>query len=129
MLELGSSGSVRGASSNGRPYREPRPIAVNDRPSLHALGERWLKPGNDSQSYAICMQPVDRQRRDGPAPISAEITRDVSRTSAPSCAIRSAPIRAIGPEAEIAPTTSPVSSKIGAARQRNPMACSSSSTA
>ena len=25
MLESGSSGSVRGASSNGRPYREPRP--------------------------------------------------------------------------------------------------------
>jgi hypothetical protein len=24
MLESGSSGSVRGASSNGRPYREPR---------------------------------------------------------------------------------------------------------
>ena len=28
MLESGSSGSVRGASSNGRPYREPRPSAV-----------------------------------------------------------------------------------------------------
>jgi hypothetical protein len=28
MLESGSSGSVRGASSNGRPYREPRSRAV-----------------------------------------------------------------------------------------------------
>src|SRR6516164_2906096 len=28
MLESGSSGSVRGASSNGRPYREPGPVAV-----------------------------------------------------------------------------------------------------
>jgi hypothetical protein len=28
MLESGSSGSVRGASSNGRPYREPRSGAV-----------------------------------------------------------------------------------------------------
>jgi hypothetical protein len=27
MLESGSSGSVRGASSNGRPYREPAPEA------------------------------------------------------------------------------------------------------
>jgi hypothetical protein len=25
MLELGSSGSVRGVSSNGHPYRDPRP--------------------------------------------------------------------------------------------------------
>jgi hypothetical protein len=33
MLESGSSGSVRGASSNGRPYREPRPFAaVPDQP-------------------------------------------------------------------------------------------------
>jgi hypothetical protein len=28
MLESGSSGSVRGASSNGRPYREPRVLCV-----------------------------------------------------------------------------------------------------
>jgi hypothetical protein len=28
MLESGSSGSVRGASSNGRPYREPRPFVA-----------------------------------------------------------------------------------------------------
>ena len=27
MLELGSSGSVRGVSSNGHPYRDPRPKA------------------------------------------------------------------------------------------------------
>ena len=27
MLESGSSGSVRGASSNGRPYLEPRLVA------------------------------------------------------------------------------------------------------
>ena len=27
MLELGSSGSVRGVSSNGHPYRDPRPTA------------------------------------------------------------------------------------------------------
>ena len=27
MLESGSSGSVRGASRNGRPYREPAPEA------------------------------------------------------------------------------------------------------
>ena len=27
MLELGSSGSVRGVSSNGHPYRDPRWIA------------------------------------------------------------------------------------------------------
>ena len=26
MLELGSSGSVRGVSSNGHPYRDPGPI-------------------------------------------------------------------------------------------------------
>jgi hypothetical protein len=30
MLESGSSGSVRGASRNGRPYREPRPEAPFD---------------------------------------------------------------------------------------------------
>jgi len=28
MLELGSSGSVRGVSSNGHPYRDPRSKAV-----------------------------------------------------------------------------------------------------
>ena len=28
MLELGSSGSARGVSSNGHPYRDPRPLAV-----------------------------------------------------------------------------------------------------
>src|SRR5215469_15215074 len=28
MLELGSSGSVRGVSSNGHPYRDPRPSAA-----------------------------------------------------------------------------------------------------
>ena len=28
MLELGSSGSVRGVSSNGHPYRDPGPEAV-----------------------------------------------------------------------------------------------------
>ena len=28
MLELGSSGSARGVSSNGHPYRDARPIAV-----------------------------------------------------------------------------------------------------
>jgi len=28
MLELGSSGSVRGVSSNGHPYRDPGPKAV-----------------------------------------------------------------------------------------------------
>ena len=29
MLELGSSGSVRGVSSNGHPYRDPRSTAVH----------------------------------------------------------------------------------------------------
>ena len=33
MLESGSSGSVRGVSSNGRPYREPRRIAEVDQTS------------------------------------------------------------------------------------------------
>jgi len=28
MLELGSSGSARGVSSNGHPYRDPPPRAV-----------------------------------------------------------------------------------------------------
>ena len=36
MLESGSSGSVRGASSNGRPYREPRSTTVTDG------ADRWL---------------------------------------------------------------------------------------
>ena len=32
MLELGSSGSVRGVSSNAHPYRDPRPTpAIHDR--------------------------------------------------------------------------------------------------
>jgi len=31
MLESGSSGSVRGASSNGRPYREPRSVVDRHR--------------------------------------------------------------------------------------------------
>jgi hypothetical protein len=41
MLELGSSGSVRGASSNGRPYREPGPItALVERPCGRAGSAR-----------------------------------------------------------------------------------------
>ena len=35
MLESGSSGSVRGASSNGRPYREPRSNALVDKTAPH----------------------------------------------------------------------------------------------
>ena len=43
MLESGSSGSVRGASRNGRPYREPGPIwpvrqAAGDCPLLARSG-------------------------------------------------------------------------------------------
>jgi hypothetical protein len=43
MLESGSSGSVRGASSNGRPYREPRsiwrvPRAIGERPVFAHTG-------------------------------------------------------------------------------------------
>jgi hypothetical protein len=35
MLELGSSGSVRGVSSNGHPYRDPRAVmAMDDEPSF-----------------------------------------------------------------------------------------------
>jgi hypothetical protein len=38
MLESGSSGSVRGASSNGRPYREPPPNCdVHGREPLRPL--------------------------------------------------------------------------------------------
>ena len=37
MPELGSSGSVRGVSSNGHPYRDPGPIAVIARRRLQAL--------------------------------------------------------------------------------------------
>ena len=39
MLELGSSGSVRGVSSNGHPYRDPGPIAVVVNPTEKAI--RW----------------------------------------------------------------------------------------
>src|SRR5271166_6293045 len=42
---------------------------------------------------------------------------------APSCATRSSTMRAIGPKAETAAMRSPVSSKTGAAMQREPMAC------
>jgi hypothetical protein len=37
MLELGSSGSVRGVSSNGHPYRDPRPFPAIARP--HTTGQ------------------------------------------------------------------------------------------
>jgi hypothetical protein len=41
MLESGSSGSVRGASSNGRPYREPRPFAgLRGRPYERTVSAR-----------------------------------------------------------------------------------------
>ena len=48
MLELGSSGSVRGVSSNGHPYRDPRawagvPASRNERP-LPARGSPF-EPG------------------------------------------------------------------------------------
>jgi hypothetical protein len=53
MLESGSSGSVRGASSNGRPYREPRSRAVRCRancdrrkgrkaPVVRTAGQKWI---------------------------------------------------------------------------------------
>ena len=44
MLESGSSGSVRGASSNGRPYREPRSRAVIDRRMENAAEGRKARP-------------------------------------------------------------------------------------
>jgi len=40
MLELGSSGSVRGVSSNGHPYRDPGPIPAihwGDQDPFHAV--------------------------------------------------------------------------------------------
>jgi hypothetical protein len=37
MLELGSSGSVRGVSSDGHPYRDPGPFAVIRTGLLHVL--------------------------------------------------------------------------------------------
>ena len=41
MLELGSSGSVRGVLSNEHPYRHPRPIpALQDRPYERAGSAR-----------------------------------------------------------------------------------------
>ena len=41
MLELGSSGSVRGVSSNGHPYRDPRSIAVDS-----TVESKWLGLGS-----------------------------------------------------------------------------------
>jgi hypothetical protein len=50
MLESGSSGSVRGASSNGRPYREPFAMpALRVRHEKMALFGEWqAPPGNRS---------------------------------------------------------------------------------
>jgi hypothetical protein len=52
MLESGSSGSVRGASSNGRPYREPRSRPVEPT-------ERVLRPRNEPREM-----PASLARRD-----------------------------------------------------------------
>ena len=41
MLELGSSGSMRGVSSNGHPYRDPRWFADIRTEFLHEL--KWCR--------------------------------------------------------------------------------------
>ena len=51
MLELGSSGSVRGVSSNGHPYRDPRPFFDNMR--LHVAAY----PGNSMGEWRVDLQP------------------------------------------------------------------------
>ena len=84
------------------------------------FGARGLSQGNgDVKRFAV----------GGVPPISVEIARAASMTICPSCDKRASSMRAIGPETETAAMASPVSSKIGAAMQRKPTACSSSSTA
>jgi len=59
MLELGSSGSVRGVSSNGHPYRDPGPKAVG---RCHARGFfialRWM--AGFQPRLAICQSSPSR---------------------------------------------------------------------
>ena len=73
MLESGSSGSVRGASSNGRPYREPRPFAVlPDQP--HTGGERQKAAVGATGSLA------------GASKLEANWSRDWGRERTPDAA-------------------------------------------
>ena len=46
MLESGSSGSVRGASSNGRPYREPR-LEGDVQPMIRSCASRQESRGSN----------------------------------------------------------------------------------
>jgi len=56
MLELGSSGSVRGVSSNGHPYRDPPPEA-----DISAVqSDRSAKPGGCG---SVCFRPIVKPHR------------------------------------------------------------------
>ena len=57
MLESGSSGSVRGASSNGRPYREPRPRPCENMISdAGIVQQRWFAlAGGRGQAAIACI--------------------------------------------------------------------------
>jgi hypothetical protein len=53
MLESGSSGSVRGASSNGRPYREPRPILdLSGKPASFHFHQELVRPASNATIFS-----------------------------------------------------------------------------
>jgi hypothetical protein len=59
MLESGSSGSVRGASSNGRPYREPRPFAALQGRPYERAGSARKRSSTEGVGCAICGPALD----------------------------------------------------------------------
>jgi hypothetical protein len=61
MLESGSSGSVRGASRNGRPYREPRSEAER---SFHTDNRKYRAPSTNGRSVYPLVRYSALQRRD-----------------------------------------------------------------
>jgi hypothetical protein len=64
MLESGSSGSVRGASSNGRPYREPRSTATQTffKPTTSALGGKRACAGRLGKDRGRCQSRLSIPR-------------------------------------------------------------------
>ena len=57
MLESGSSGSVRGASSNGRPYREPGPFAPFNIGLMNGQ-KREKRTSEDGAAPAATFEPL-----------------------------------------------------------------------
>jgi len=101
MLELGSSGSVRGVSSNGHPYRDPGPF-----PDIRPITEVRLPENGFRDFRSTRAGPKKHKRRKPGEPerggCSVELTHPngyrASANGPPCYAFETGSIRTIGPD-------------------------------